>query len=118
MTQTTQQVTGDQAEAQACAYLEKQGLRLIKQNYRVKSGEIDLIMQDKEARVFIEVRCRHNPNYGSGIETVTAVKRKRIISAATQYLLEHHLYDKVDCRFDVIGIDAAQEITWIQNAFW
>ena len=117
MPQTKQQITGNQAEALACSYLQKQGLRLIERNYRIKSGEIDLIMQDKGVRVFIEVRCRFNPNYGSGIETVTALKRRRIVSATKHYLLEHNLYDKIDCRFDVIGIDAAQRITWIPNAF-
>ena len=36
---------GQRAEQQACEYLTQQGLQLIEKNYRCRSGEIDLIMQ-------------------------------------------------------------------------
>ena len=117
MLHTLQQRRGHVGEQLACRYLKKQGLRLVKKNYRVKSGEIDLIMQDKETLVFVEVRYRTHADYGSGIETITAPKRKRIIAAAKYYLLDQCLYDKIHCRFDVMGIDAKKTMTWIKNAF-
>ena len=117
MPQTKQQQAGAISEQYACDYLKEHGLTFIKKNYRVKSGEIDLIMNDKGVYVFVEVRCRFNPNYGTGIETITPSKCRRVISAAKYYLIENNIYDKIDCRFDVIGINALQKITWIKNAF-
>jgi len=107
---------GAQAEKIACQYLMKNGLDYIDKNYRTNAGEIDLIMQDQEYRVFVEVRARQQGDYGSSIETVTLSKQQRIIRAAKHYLQKKELFDKIDCRFDVIGIDA-EKITWIKNAF-
>ena len=52
---------GVQAELWAARFLQRQGLRLLAQNYRCRVGEIDLIMQDGVTLVFIEVRMRSNP---------------------------------------------------------
>ena len=54
---------GEQGEAQALAYLQQQGLQLISQNYRCRSGEIDIIMQDGQELVFIEVKYRTSQQY-------------------------------------------------------
>ena len=52
------QEKGRVAEEKALAYLMKQGLKLITQNYNCRLGEIDLIMRDKNHLVFIEVSSR------------------------------------------------------------
>lgn len=111
------QITGSMGEDTAKAYLLKQGLEFIEANYYSKGGEIDLIMRDGEHLVFVEVRLRFNPSYGSSLETITAVKQSKIIHTAKCFLLENGLYDKVDCRFDAIGIGPDMELTWIPNAF-
>lgn len=80
-------------------------------------GEIDLIMKDKELLVFVEVRYRHDPDYGHGIETITRTKINRIIRTAEFYLQQKNLNNKVFCRFDVIGINAAKKILWLKDAF-
>jgi putative endonuclease len=108
--------TGHHAETQASLFLEKNGLRFVCKNYHCPAGEIDLIMQDNDYCVFIEVRMRENTQRGTGAETVTAKKQKRIIKTALHYLQKHKLVDRVDCRFDVISIDNGV-ISWIQNAF-
>lgn len=113
----TSRASGLQAEILACEYLSAQGLKLITRNYRVSCGEIDLIMWDNDYLVFIEVRFRQDTDYGSGIETITKSKQNRIIKAALFYLQQEKLLDKVLCRFDVIGMGAAEKIEWIKNAF-
>ncbi len=108
------------AEQLACEYLQEQGLTLITQNYRCKPGEIDLIMLDKGATVFVEVRYREDEDYGSSLESITPSKQAKLKRAATNYLLEQNQYDKVPCRFDVVAMTGHQdspEIDWIQNAF-
>jgi putative endonuclease len=112
------QFKGIQAEKSAEAFLQKQGLTLIERNYRNKLGEIDLIMHENEILVFIEVRYRENSEYGSGIESVTYHKQQKIIKAAQYYLQVHQLTEKVQCRFDVIGIGKDHsQVEWVKNAF-
>lgn len=114
---TTQQIQGQRAESEAQTYLESQGLLLIEKNYSCRMGEIDLIMRDEKAIIFIEVRFRHLADYGSSIETIGPSKQRRIIRSSMHYLQKKNLYDQVDCRFDVVGLDPADKIIWIKDAF-
>jgi putative endonuclease len=112
---------GQQAEALASQYLQKQNLTLIDQNYHCRRGEIDLIMQDQHTLVFIEVRYRKNARFGSALESVDHRKQAKIITTAEHYLLQSK-HEYFDYRFDVIAIMPMQnsdkpEITWIKNAF-
>ncbi|MBL4681239.1 MAG: YraN family protein [Pseudomonadales bacterium] len=108
------QILGNAAEQQAQIYLQKKGLTLIKKNYTCRVGEIDLIMEDDNCLIFIEVRLRTNPLYGTGADTVTIAKQKKIIKTAQLFLLSYDIGNR-DCRFDVISID--KDIDWIQHAF-
>ena len=65
---------GKIAEDQACLFLQKKGLKLVEKNYRCRTGEIDLVMQDKKELVFVEVRYRANNDYGSALDSVDQQK--------------------------------------------
>jgi len=108
---------GQAAERKAYYYLQRQGLKLIKRNYRCRMGEIDLIMRDYNAIVFVEVRMRTSSLFGQSIETVHYQKQQRIIKAAQCFLLQRFQYRHLNGRFDVVGIDNHSKITWIKNAF-
>ena len=108
---------GFEAETRALAFLKTQQLSFIYRNFRCKQGEIDLIMQEKDTLVFVEVRKRSHLAYGSGLDSVTTHKQQRLVRAATVYLLEQSLYEKIICRFDIVSIDKNGEMTWIKNAF-
>ncbi len=105
---------GDSAEALAQQWLKKQGLALVDKNYRCKAGEIDLIMQDGSTLVFVEVRYRSNPDFGSAIDSVTPAKQQKLLRTAQHYL--QRLSQTPACRFDIIGINAQKQIQWIKNA--
>ena len=109
--------TGSAAEQLARRYLESQGLVLRERNYKCRRGEIDLIMQAGNQLVFVEVRYRKNPRYGSAAESVTADKQARIIRAANHYL--QRLPGERACRFDVVAISGnlGNQIDWIPDAF-
>lgn len=112
------QEKGRIAEKAALAYLIKQGLKLITQNYRCRMGEIDLIMRDKEHLVFIEVRSRTSSYFGGGVDSVTYAKKQKIIKTAAYYMLGHQEQNRFALRFDVISIDGTSAaITWIKDAF-
>lgn len=104
-------------EQQGARYLSAQGLRLLTTNYHCKGGEIDLIMQDGTTLVFVEVRFRRNGLRGSPVETVTPGKQRRLIRCARHYLMSCRLHDTIPCRFDVLGIEPGNRITWVRNAF-
>ena len=106
---------GKIAEDEACQFLQKQGLKLVEKNYRCRTGEIDLIMQDKEELVFVEVRFRAKNDYGSALDSVDQHKIQKLISAASHYVSKHQ--PDLPMRFDVIGFDAALKPNWVTNAF-
>ena len=108
--------TGLAAEKRACLFLQKKGFKLLARNYRWQRGEIDLIMKKKDTIVFIEVRYRHYDTHGSAEESVSINKQKKIIATAKHYLLKNNLYEKANCRFDVIAINHHQ-LTWHPNSF-
>lgn len=109
---------GQIAENKAAKFLTKQGLTLIQKNFHCRYGEIDLIMRDQETLVFVEVRFRHNSNYGSCIESITFTKQSKLVKTAQNYLMKNKL-DDVACRFDVIGLSGNLKkptIKWLVNA--
>ena len=111
---------GRAAEQAACNFLTSKDFRLVERNYRCRYGEIDLIMKDSKYLVFVEVRARKHTHYGGGIGSITSTKRHKLIKTATHYLISHQSYDKIPCRFDVIGVKPTQEswdMEWIKNAF-
>ncbi len=106
---------GKVAENKACDFLQKNGLKLVKKNYHCRSGEIDLIMQDKQELVFVEVRYRAKNDYGSALDSIDQHKIKKLIAAASHYVSKHQLDQPM--RFDVVGFDASFKPNWITHAF-
>ncbi|MES9858690.1 MAG: YraN family protein [Sedimenticola sp.] len=114
----TKKESGDEAEAQARAHLERAGLQMVEKNYRCRRGEIDLIMRQGNTLVFVEVRYRRSDAFGSAVESITATKRQRVITAASHYLTCHKQNNSA-CRFDVVAIsgEQRQQLEWIRDAF-
>ena len=108
---------GSRFEQAACAYLQQKGFRLREANFRIRSGEIDLIMEDEETLVFVEVKYRSARTYGRGEEHVDKRMQLTIIRVAEYYLLREGLYDRCPCRFDVVSVDGTGHITHYENAF-
>lgn len=108
---------GALAEQWAAHYLQKQGLKLIEQNYRSRFGEIDLIMQDGATLVFIEVRLRRNGDFGGAAASIDFRKQQRLIRTSQQYLAS--LAHIPACRFDAVLLGDAQgnNVQWLKNAF-
>ncbi|EKD70722.1 MAG: hypothetical protein ACD_46C00428G0005 [uncultured bacterium] len=120
MDKFNKQQSGQQAERDACQFLQARGLRLIQANYRCYFGEIDLIMKDKDYVVFVEVRKRHNPNYGNALESINKTKAKKIIKTAAHFMQERNWLYKVASRFDIIAIHpiaGQMQLEWFRNAF-
>ncbi|MBS9425908.1 YraN family protein [Photorhabdus caribbeanensis] len=113
----TSYLLGRNYETQAKLFLQKQGLSFIAANVKVRGGEIDLIMKDKQTWVFIEVRFRKSGQHGDALMTVTHSKCKKLLHAAAIWLLQRgECFETSSCRFDICAI-TGQQFDWLQNAF-
>lgn len=108
--------TGGRYEAKAAAFLEKMGIRVLEQNFRCRTGEIDLIAREGEYLCFVEVKFRESGACGEPLGAVDRKKQRRISRTALFYLMKKGLPDSTPCRFDVVGI-TPDGIEVIRDAF-
>ncbi len=109
--------SGAQAEQRAAEFLQRHGLALLERNYRCRYGEIDLIMQDGPALVFVEVRLRSSAGFGGAAASIGADKQGKLLRSAQHYLSA--LKRIPPCRFDALLLHSADgtRVEWIKNAF-
>jgi putative endonuclease len=107
------QEQGRRWEQAALAHLRRHGLELVEANFRCKGGEIDLVMREGEALVFVEVRQRADARHGGAAASITPAKTRRLVRAASVYLLR--FTRTPPCRFDVVAVDGGQ-LAWLRNA--
>lgn len=111
---------GDIVEAAALAHLQAHGLRLLARNAQARGGELDLVMMDGDALVFVEVRYRASTMFGGGLASVDARKRRKLVHAAQVFLMRNPSHAQSACRFDVVdasGDPAAPRLQWLRDAF-
>lgn len=108
---------GVQAELLAAQFLQQKGLILVQQNYRCRYGEIDLVMRDGDALVFVEVRLRSRADFGGAAASIGAAKQAKLIRTAQHYLAAQPRMSA--CRFDAMLLHAqdGSQMEWIKNAF-
>lgn len=107
---------GAKYEQKAVEYLETKGYRILERNYRCRQGEIDLIALHENYLVFVEVKYRSDARRGYGSEAVNVQKQRRIIRAASWYMIREHIPPDQPCRFDVLSF-LGEHATLIQDAF-
>jgi len=106
--------TGQDAEDRALAFLQRRGLTLVERNWRCRGGELDLIMCERDVRVFVEVRHRSSMDFGGALASITPAKCRRLQLAASLYLQSQGL-DQERCRFDAVVSQADGRMTWLKN---
>ncbi|MFA6715024.1 MAG: YraN family protein [Victivallales bacterium] len=94
---------GAKGEKLAEKLLRGKNYRILCRNYKVKSGEIDLVAGDGENLVFIEVKTRRATTRSRPAEGLGARQKKRIYHAAQSYLRQID-NPNVIYRFDLIEI--------------
>lgn len=109
---------GNYGELIAVIYLRLKGYKIIKTNYLIKGGELDIIAQKKNEIVIIEVKTRKNKKFGAPEDAVGYQKKKNIIFAS-KIFLKHSGNENKRIRFDVISIVLKPfRIKHIKNAFF
>ncbi len=96
------------SETIAKQYLEEQGYSILKENYAIRGGEIDLIVKKNEVIIFIEVRQRSSINFGTAAESLSATKLNRIRKTAIHYLVKTFGHTDVAMRFDAVLLSGSK----------
>ena len=108
---------GRAGESIALRYLINNRANILETNYRINSGEIDIIAKINEELLFIEVKSRTSIKFGYPAEAVDYRKIRKIVNTAKYYILKNNL-NNVPIRFDVIEIYLNdKKINHIVNAF-
>lgn len=90
-------------EELAARFLRDGGYRILATNYRCNHGEVDIIAQDGKVLAFIEVRTRRSRRFGAAEESLTAAKRKHLVTACQDYL-QRHAKGEAEWRIDLVCI--------------
>ena len=79
------------------------GYAVLDRNWRVREGEIDLVVQRGSTVVFCEVKTRRGDAFGAPAEAVTFRKQARLRRLAVHWLADHQARAEV-LRFDVASV--------------
>ena len=107
---------GREKETLAAAYLEVNGIRILECNFRIRSGEIDLVGTDGTYLIFFEVKYRRNLKFDSPLAAVNLKKQRNIFQVSDYYRLVKGVSRIKPVRYDVVGI-SGEDIIWVKNAF-
>lgn len=112
------QEIGKIGEDSVAYYVDKIGCNILERNYRIDSGEIDIIFVESDCLVFGEVKTRQSISYGIPCEAVNQKKRNKIITVAKHYVVNNNAVN-MDIRFDVFEVYFKErKIRHIRNAYY
>jgi putative endonuclease len=94
---------GTQGEDAVARWYEARGYTVVDRNWRVREGELDLVLRRGRTVVFCEVKTRRGDAYGSPFEAVTIAKQQRVRGLALRWLAEHR-GSGARMRFDVAAV--------------
>ncbi len=107
---------GSRGEQLAASYLEQEGYRVVRRNYRCPLGEIDLVVEGPDGLVFVEVRTKRVPCLFRPEETIGRSKALRLVRLAEHYLDATGQQER-PWRVDVVAVElgAGDEPTRIER---
>ena len=116
----SKQDTGAKGEKLAASYLKQQHYKIIQTNFRFREGEIDIVAEKKNVIVLVEVRTKTTAGFGTPEESVTNLKKRKLISSSLHYLGIHNMSDR-QWQIDFIGVELdssgkCTRLDHIQNA--
>ena len=91
---------GRMAELLCLWHLRLRGWRILARDYRVTSGEIDLIARRGKWLIAVEVKAR--PTVADASEAISFRQRRRILRATEHFLARHPHFAQLTLRFDMM----------------
>lgn len=102
ISKVNKKITGNLGETLAVQFLTNKGFRLVKKNYQIRGGELDLIMENDVILLFVEVKTRTGQNFGEPEDALSQRQTRKLIRAILYYLGENK--PEKPWRCDLIGI--------------
>jgi len=95
---------GSAGESIARQYLESKGYRILRSNFRRRTGEIDIIARKERTIVFCEVKTRIGR--GDATEGYSSTQQNRMVEMSQRFLAENEeiLPFDFDLRYDVVVV--------------
>ena len=116
---TQRRKSGNIGEDAVCGFLVRHGYEIIKRNFTVRGGEIDIIAEKADIIAFVEVKTRTIGSMTSAEEAVDLRKQRLIIRTAQAYL--QNAAQPLQCRFDVATVETeggkVKKLRYYVNAF-
>ncbi|NLH49023.1 MAG: YraN family protein [Myxococcales bacterium] len=109
---------GRQAEELACRHIRRRGGRVAARNWRCPAGEVDLIVVDRQALAFVEVKSRAATEFGRPAEAVHRRKRRKLEQLALLYCRQQKI-DPPEIRFDIFEVVWSEPpaVEWTRGAW-
>lgn len=102
------QKIGNLGENIAKNFLIRKGYQIITTNFKIRSGEVDIICKKDDFLIFIEVKTRTNKTFGYPEESFNIRKRKRFKKAVLRYLFKTDYNGS--WQVDFIGIEINKKL--------
>jgi putative endonuclease len=106
---------GRLAEALCLWHLRLRGYRILARDYRVKTGEIDILARRGGVVAAIEVKAR--PSLGEAVESVSPRQQKRVQRALDHFIAGRAHLATLTFRFDVMVVAPGRWPRHIPNAW-
>ncbi len=106
--------SGAAAEDQVAQHYCRAGHVVAATRWRGRGGEIDLVIRDGAAVIFVEVKRARD--IARAAERVTPRQVARLQAAAAEFLGMEPAGELTDARFDVALVDGTGRITVLENA--
>ncbi len=110
----SRQAHGAWGERKAARWYLEAGYEILDRNWRIRSGELDLVLSRDGEIVFCEVKARRSARFGTPAEAVDRRKQHKIRALAAQWLRANGRHGRV--RFDVATVTGV-DIVVIEDAF-
>lgn len=106
--------SGLAAESQVARHYAKAGLSVRATRWRGKGGEIDLVLSDGSALVFVEVK--KSRTHDAALRRVSRRQLDRIMVAAEEFAAGEPAGRLTDMRIDIALVDELGQIVILPNA--
>lgn len=106
------------AERVACRHLQAKGWRLLASNYRLRGGELDLVMEAGSTVVIVEVKQRKTTAFGHPGQAIDARKLRRLTATARHYVATQLRRPDAAVRIDavlLVGTQQAHRLLHLEN---
>ena len=105
---------GEWGELKVARHYESAGYEVLDRHWRVRGGELDLVLARGDEIVFCEVKTRSTDRYGCGVEAVGPRKQRFLRRTAISWLDAHDRRGRL--RFDVAAV-TGNRIHVVEGAF-